>query len=107
LKHFIGLAHERGILVMCDEIMCGLGRHGRGSCFLSTDLGLHIDAVTFGKAMPPVSSRYRAWPSVQARRSCAMAARACSTCTRMLAAPSWPLWPVQRFCGCCRASSAM
>lgn len=51
LKHFIGLAHERGILVMCDEIMCGLGRHGRGSCFLSTDLGLHIDAVTFGKAM--------------------------------------------------------
>lgn len=41
----------RGILVLCDEIMCGLGRHGCGTLFLSKALGLEPDAVTFGKAV--------------------------------------------------------
>jgi adenosylmethionine-8-amino-7-oxononanoate aminotransferase len=51
LKRLIGLSHEKGILVLCDEIMCGLGRHGKGSCFLSKDWGLDPDAVTFGKSV--------------------------------------------------------
>jgi len=51
LKRFIELSHEKGILVLCDEIMCGLGRHGKGSCFLSKDWGLDPDAVTFGKSV--------------------------------------------------------
>lgn len=41
----------RGILVLCDEIMCGLGRHGQGSLFLSKAWGLEPDAVTFGKSV--------------------------------------------------------
>eukprot|EP00747_Dinoflagellata_sp_TGD_P072868 gnl/TRDRNA2_/TRDRNA2_157657_c0_seq1.p1 gnl/TRDRNA2_/TRDRNA2_157657_c0~~gnl/TRDRNA2_/TRDRNA2_157657_c0_seq1.p1 ORF type:complete len:447 (-),score=91.82 gnl/TRDRNA2_/TRDRNA2_157657_c0_seq1:80-1420(-) len=51
LKRFIDLAHERGILVLCDEIMCGLGRHGNECIFLSKAWELDVDAVTFGKAM--------------------------------------------------------
>jgi len=51
LRRFIELAHGRGILVLCDEIMCGLGRHGQGACFLTKAWGLDADAVTFGKAV--------------------------------------------------------
>lgn len=40
-----------GLLVLCDEIMCGLGRHGQGTLFLSDAWGLDPDAVTFGKAI--------------------------------------------------------
>jgi adenosylmethionine-8-amino-7-oxononanoate aminotransferase len=36
---------------MCDEIMCGLGRHGQGTVFLSKAWGLEPDAVTFGKSI--------------------------------------------------------
>ena len=31
--------------------MCGLGRHGKHSIFLSEALNLNVDAVTFGKAI--------------------------------------------------------
>jgi len=51
LRHFIELAKSAGILVLCDEIMCGLGRHGHETCFLSTAWELDVDAVTFGKAV--------------------------------------------------------
>jgi 4-aminobutyrate aminotransferase-like enzyme len=37
--------------VISDEIMCGLGRHGKGTIFVSEALGLDVDAVTFGKAV--------------------------------------------------------
>jgi adenosylmethionine-8-amino-7-oxononanoate aminotransferase len=50
LKKYIEMAKARGIRVCCDEIMCGLGRHGNGSIFVSTDWQLDPDAVTFGKA---------------------------------------------------------
>ena len=47
----------RGIAVVCDEIMCGLGRHGAApapggtGCFLSECWDLQPDIVTFGKAI--------------------------------------------------------
>ena len=51
LRTFIDLAHERSIYVVCDEIMCGLGRHGAGKLFLSEAWGLEPDVVTFGKSV--------------------------------------------------------
>lgn len=51
LKEYIRLAQSRHIRVVCDEIMCGLGRHGAGSLFLSKAWELEPDAVTFGKAI--------------------------------------------------------
>lgn len=51
LKHLVTEAQSKGILVCCDEIMCGLGRHGQGTTFLSESIGVEPDAVTFGKAI--------------------------------------------------------
>jgi adenosylmethionine-8-amino-7-oxononanoate aminotransferase len=51
LKTYIAMAKERGIKVICDEIMCGLGRHGKGTLFLSEAWDLDPDAITFGKAI--------------------------------------------------------
>lgn len=53
LKEFIGLAHAAGALVVSDEVMCGLARHGEGGgkCFLSDAWGLQPDCLTFGKAV--------------------------------------------------------
>lgn len=51
LREFVAEAQARGILVVADEVMCGLGRHGHGSFFLSAAWGLPVDALTFGKAI--------------------------------------------------------
>jgi len=51
LRRYVALAQSRGIKVVADEIMCGLGRHGLGTCFASEALELNPDAVTFGKAI--------------------------------------------------------
>lgn len=51
LKKYIEKARARGIGIVADEIMCGLGRHGNGSIFVSTDWDLDPDAITFGKAI--------------------------------------------------------
>ena len=51
LRHYIAQAKAYGIKIVCDEIMCGLGRHGKGTLFVSTAWGLDPDAVTFGKAI--------------------------------------------------------
>lgn len=51
LQHAVRRARAKGILVLCDEIMCGLGRHGQGTLFLSEAWGLEPDAVTFGKSV--------------------------------------------------------
>jgi adenosylmethionine-8-amino-7-oxononanoate aminotransferase len=51
LQTYIAMARTRGIKIVTDEIMCGLGRHGNGSVFVSTDWDLDPDAVTFGKAI--------------------------------------------------------
>ncbi|KAL3916525.1 MAG: hypothetical protein SGILL_005139, partial [Bacillariaceae sp.] len=51
LKKYIGMARSRGIKIVTDEIMCGLGRHGNGSMFVSKDWDLDPDAITFGKAI--------------------------------------------------------
>lgn len=50
-KQYVEMAKERGILVLADEIMCGLGRHGQGTLFLSEAWELDPDAVTFGKSI--------------------------------------------------------
>lgn len=54
----IEMCHEKGVLVVADEIMCGLGRHGQmcpgvevPPMFLSQAWHLPVDAVTFGKAI--------------------------------------------------------
>lgn len=51
LQSVVAMTKARGIFVICDEIMCGLGRHGKGSLFLSKALDLDPDAITFGKAI--------------------------------------------------------
>jgi adenosylmethionine-8-amino-7-oxononanoate aminotransferase len=51
LKRYISMAQSRGIKVVADEIMCGLGRHGLGTLFVSEAWDLNPDAVTFGKAI--------------------------------------------------------
>ena len=51
LTAYITMAKAHGIRVLCDEIMCGLGRHGHGTLFVSEAWGLDPDAVTFGKAI--------------------------------------------------------
>jgi adenosylmethionine-8-amino-7-oxononanoate aminotransferase len=51
LQLFVAKAKERGIKVLCDEIMCGLGRHGKGTLFISQAWDLDPDAITFGKAI--------------------------------------------------------
>lgn len=51
LRHCIAQAKAYGIKVLCDEIMCGLGRHGKGTLFVSQAWDLDPDAVTFGKAI--------------------------------------------------------
>jgi adenosylmethionine-8-amino-7-oxononanoate aminotransferase len=51
LQTYVEMARERGIKIVADEIMCGLGRHGNGSLFVSKDWDLDPDAITFGKAM--------------------------------------------------------
>ena len=40
------MARERGIKIICDEIMCGLGRHGKGTLFISEAWDLDPDCVT-------------------------------------------------------------
>jgi adenosylmethionine-8-amino-7-oxononanoate aminotransferase len=51
LKTYVEMARARGIKIVADEIMCGLGRHGNGSLFVSKDYDLDPDAITFGKAI--------------------------------------------------------
>lgn len=51
LMKYISMAQERGIRVLSDEIMCGLGRHGHGTMFVSKAWDLNPDAVTFGKSV--------------------------------------------------------
>lgn len=51
LKKFIRKAHLNGIKIVADEIMCGLGRHGQKTMFLSQAWDLDVDAITFGKAI--------------------------------------------------------
>mmetsp|Transcript_29717 Transcript_29717/g.74674 ORF Transcript_29717/g.74674 Transcript_29717/m.74674 type:complete len:477 (+) Transcript_29717:47-1477(+) len=51
LQEAVQRSRAKGILVLCDEIMCGLGRHGQGTLFLSKAWGLEPDAVTFGKSI--------------------------------------------------------
>jgi adenosylmethionine-8-amino-7-oxononanoate aminotransferase len=51
LKQYVELARARGIRIVADEIMCGMGRHGHGSMFVSKDWDLDPDAVTFGKSV--------------------------------------------------------
>lgn len=51
LSTMVDMAHAHDVLVLSDEIMCGLGRHGHSSLFLSEAWRLDVDAVTFGKAV--------------------------------------------------------
>lgn len=51
LKTFVETARNYGILVISDEIMCGLGRHGRGKTFLIDSLNIEVDAILFGKSI--------------------------------------------------------
>jgi adenosylmethionine-8-amino-7-oxononanoate aminotransferase len=54
LQEYIHRAQNHGILVCCDEIMCGLSRHGQGPSMFASSYqtwNLQPDAVTFGKAI--------------------------------------------------------
>lgn len=51
LRRYVRMAQARGVRVVCDEIMCGLGRHGKGTLFLAEAWDLNVDAVTFGKSI--------------------------------------------------------
>ena len=56
LRAYVTEAKRRGLAVVCDEVMCGLGRHGqdpRGAtgCFLTECWDLRPDVITFGKSV--------------------------------------------------------
>jgi adenosylmethionine-8-amino-7-oxononanoate aminotransferase len=51
LKTYVKMAQGRGIKVISDEIMCGIGRHGMGTMFVAEAWELDVDAITFGKAI--------------------------------------------------------
>tara|TARA_B100000575_G_C23142698_1_gene665561 strand:+ start:87 stop:1418 length:1332 start_codon:yes stop_codon:yes gene_type:complete len=51
LRKFVNMARQYGIYVISDEIMCGLGRHGRGKTFLVDSLNIEVDAILFGKSI--------------------------------------------------------
>lgn len=51
LRSFVAKARSYGILVISDEIMCGLGRHGREKTFLVDSLDIEVDAILFGKSI--------------------------------------------------------
>jgi len=57
LRDYIAEAKSRGIAVISDEIMCGLGRHGAEpasggtGCFLAECWDLKPDIITFGKSI--------------------------------------------------------
>ena len=51
LRECIALSQKYGAHAICDEVMCGLGRHGRGTVFLSTAWKLQPDVIVFGKGM--------------------------------------------------------
>eukprot|EP00927_Polykrikos_kofoidii_P044302 TRINITY_DN38302_c0_g1_i1.p1 TRINITY_DN38302_c0_g1~~TRINITY_DN38302_c0_g1_i1.p1 ORF type:complete len:504 (+),score=79.46 TRINITY_DN38302_c0_g1_i1:63-1514(+) len=51
LQEAVRRARSKHVSVLCDEIMCGLGRHGQGTLFLSDAWELQPDAVTFGKSI--------------------------------------------------------
>ena len=101
LKAYIAAAKERGIAVVCDEVMCGLGRHGAEpnggtGCFLSECWDLQPDCVTFGKvrastaahtpppavappaALPPRRARPQPTPPPPPSRRSAAARATCS-----------------------------
>ena len=62
LKAYIAEAKSRGLAVVCDEIMCGLGRHGAEpaeggtGCFLAECWDLQPDIITYSAAIPGVNS---------------------------------------------------
>lgn len=51
LQKYVKMAQARGIKVISDEIMCGIGRHGMGTMFVAEAWELDVDAITFGKAI--------------------------------------------------------
>lgn len=51
LRRVVQAAQARGVAVCCDEVMCGVGRHGRGGVFLSAAWDVRPDAVVFGKGI--------------------------------------------------------
>ena len=51
LRRVVQAAQARGVAVCCDEVMCGVGRHGRGGAFLSAAWDVRPDAVVFGKGI--------------------------------------------------------
>ncbi|GMH59318.1 hypothetical protein TrST_g14309 [Triparma strigata] len=54
LEKYMVEAKKRNLIVICDEIMCGMGRHGAAkTLFLTKALHLqrHVDIITFGKSI--------------------------------------------------------
>ena len=51
LYDFVEKAHQLGMMVVSDEIMCGLGRHGQGRMFLVDALDIPVDGLLFGKSI--------------------------------------------------------
>ena len=66
LRAYVTEAKRRGLAVICDEVMCGLGRHGqdpRGAtgCFLTECWDLRPDAITFGKSIGGGAGHLLSW----------------------------------------------
>lgn len=72
LRTLCSAARERGIAVCFDEVMCGLGRHGEGTCFRARAVGAKPDAVVFGKAIGAARHQLAGALFTAGRRSASM-----------------------------------
>lgn len=73
LRNFVHTASAWGITTISDEVMCGLGRHGRQSLWLAPCMEVDFDVYVVGKGLgggvyPVAATIFKEHPGVLAHR---------------------------------------